>query len=103
MLEITKSASEKLTEYLQDREVKAIRIFLNSGGWGGPSLAMALDEPRDTDDVFDINGFKYIVDKEFMKAAEPIKVDFSGFEFQFDCGIEFGEACTACPTSNACG
>ena len=32
MLEITKPASEKLTEYLQNREVKAIRIFLNSGG-----------------------------------------------------------------------
>ena len=64
---------------------------------------MALDEPRDTDIVFDIDGFKYIVDKEFMKEAEPIKVDFAGFGFQFDCAIEFEEGCTACPTSAACG
>ncbi|UCD90477.1 MAG: hypothetical protein JSW04_03280 [Desulfobacterales bacterium] len=63
---------------------------------------MALDEPRDTDDIFDIDGFQYIVDKEFMKAAEPIKVDFSGFGFQFDCGIDFGDVCSACPTSSAC-
>ena len=103
MLEITKSATDKIVEYLKDWEVKPIRIFLNAGGWGGPSLAMALDEPRDTDIVFDIDGFKYIVDKEFMKEAESIKVDFSGFGFQFDCAIEFGEGCTACPTSAACG
>jgi hypothetical protein len=64
---------------------------------------MALDEPRDTDMVFDIDGFKYIVDKEFMKEAEPIKVDFVGFGFKFDCAIEFEEGCTACPTSTACG
>jgi Fe-S cluster assembly iron-binding protein IscA len=32
MLEVTKSATDKIAEYLQDREVKPIRIFLNSGG-----------------------------------------------------------------------
>ena len=103
MLEVTKSATEKISEYLKDREVTPIRIFLNAGGWGGPSLAMVLDEQKDTDNVFDIDGFKFIVDKEFMKEAEPIKVDFTGFGFQFDCSLEFEEGCTACPTSSACG
>jgi len=32
MLEITKSAKDKIAEYLQEREVTAIRIFLNAGG-----------------------------------------------------------------------
>ncbi|MBW2407373.1 MAG: hypothetical protein JRE92_04125 [Deltaproteobacteria bacterium] len=64
---------------------------------------MALDEPKDTDDVFDINGLRFIVDKDFLREAEPIKVDFSGFGFQFDCSLEFEEGCTACPTSRACG
>jgi Fe-S cluster assembly iron-binding protein IscA len=32
MLEITKSATEKIAEYLEGREVKPIRIFLNEGG-----------------------------------------------------------------------
>ena len=103
MLKVTKKATDKIAEYLQDREVKPIRIFLNSGGWGGPSLALVLDEPKDTDDVFDIDGFQFIVDKEFLREAEPIKVDFSHFGFQFDCAIEFQEGCTACPTSSACG
>ena len=64
---------------------------------------MALDEPKDTDNVFDIDGFQFIVDKDFLREAEPIKVDFSGFGFQFDCGIAFEEGCSACSTSGTCG
>lgn len=103
MLEITKSATDKIAEYLKDREVTPIRIFLLSGGCGLPSLALDLDEPKDTDHVFEIDGFQFIVDKEFMKEAEPIKVDFTGFGFQFDCSLEFEEGCSGCPSSSACG
>ena len=102
MLEVTKSATEKIAEYFKDREISHIRIFLNAGGCGLPSLAMDLDEPKDTDDVFDIDGFTFIVDKEFMKEAEPIKVDFTRSGFQFDCAIEFEEGCSACATSSSC-
>jgi len=102
MLEITKSATDKIAEYFKDREVTPIRIFLNSGGCGSPSLAMALDESKDTDHVFDIDGFQFIVDKELLREAEPIKVDFSHLWFHFDCAIEFEEGCSACPSSSAC-
>lgn len=37
---------------------------------------MVLDEPRDTDDVFEVSGFTYLVDKELIKRAEEINVDF---------------------------
>jgi Fe-S cluster assembly iron-binding protein IscA len=32
MLEVTKSATDKIAEYLKDRKVTPIRIFLNAGG-----------------------------------------------------------------------
>jgi len=54
---------------------------------------MALDGRRDTDDVYDIDGFKFIVDKGLMKEADPIKLDFSHFGFQFDCSLKFEETC----------
>ncbi len=98
MLEATKSATEKIAEYFKDREIEPIRIFLSAGGCGLPSLAMDLDEPKDSDDVFDIDGFKFIIDKEFMKEAEPIKVDYTRSGFQFYCSLEFEEGCTGCPT-----
>ena len=64
---------------------------------------MALDELKDTDNAFDIDGLKFIIDKNLMKEAAPIKVDFSGFGFKFDCGMDFDDACSACATSSACG
>jgi Fe-S cluster assembly iron-binding protein IscA len=66
---------------------------------------MALDEPKATDDVFDIDGFQYIVDKDFMEKAKPIKVDFSEMGFKLDSGIDFGSGsgCSGCGTTNTCG
>jgi len=32
MLEVTKSATDEIAEYFKGKEVKPIRIFLNSGG-----------------------------------------------------------------------
>jgi Fe-S cluster assembly iron-binding protein IscA len=37
---------------------------------------MALDEPKDDDSVFDVNGFQFIMEKEFYEKAQPVKVDF---------------------------
>jgi Fe-S cluster assembly iron-binding protein IscA len=66
---------------------------------------MALDEPKATDDTFDIDGFQYIVDKDFLEKAKPIKVDFSEIGFKLDCGIDFGSesSCSGCGTANTCG
>ena len=63
---------------------------------------MALDEPKETDEVFEIDGFKYIVDKAFMEKARPIKVDFAVYGFKLDCGIDFGSGCGSCSTEGSC-
>ncbi len=64
---------------------------------------MALDEPKDTDNVFDIDGFQYIVDKDFMEKAKFIKVDFSEMGFKLDSDIDFGAGCSGCGTTSTCG
>ncbi|MGW8326101.1 MAG: hypothetical protein ACWGNI_10325 [Desulfobacterales bacterium] len=33
MLEITKSAIEKISEYFKDKPLKPVRILLHGGGW----------------------------------------------------------------------
>ena len=57
---------------------------------------MALDEPKEEDEVYDIDGFKYVVNKDFLEKVKPIKVDFSPIGFKNDCGYEFGSNCGAC-------
>jgi iron-sulfur cluster assembly protein len=63
---------------------------------------MALDEPKASDEVYEVDGFKYIVDKTFMEKAKPIKVDFAMYGFKLDCGIDFGSGCGSCSTEGSC-
>jgi hypothetical protein len=64
---------------------------------------MALDEPKDSDDLFDVKGHKFVVDKVFMEKAQTIKIDFNGMGFSLDSGMELGQggACGGC--AGSCG
>jgi iron-sulfur cluster assembly protein len=51
---------------------------------------MALDEPNDTDQKFDVDGYQYVVNKDFLERVQPIKVDFHMYGFKLDCNLQFG-------------
>lgn len=38
---------------------------------------MALDESKETDEQFDVDGIIYVVDKELIEAVKPIHIDFT--------------------------
>ena len=65
---------------------------------------MALDEPRKTDDTYNVKGFQFVVDKDFMKQAKLIKVDFTGMGFHLDSQIDLGgsDECGSCSTKGSC-
>jgi iron-sulfur cluster assembly protein len=46
---------------------------------------MALDEPKEEDQVFQLHGLTYVVDTNLMDQASPIKVDFR--EEGYQCGF----------------
>ena len=102
MLEVSAAATAQLAEYFKDREISPVRIFLNDGGWGGPSLAMALDEPKNTDNNCDIDGFKYIVDKNFMEQVDSINIDFNNYGFKITSGADLGSGCSGCGSAGSC-
>jgi Fe-S cluster assembly iron-binding protein IscA len=68
---------------------------------------MALDEPKESDNTYEIDGFKYIIDKDFLEKAQPIKVDFAEYGFKISSGIDFSAfsnaGCSGCGTSSNCG
>lgn len=68
---------------------------------------MALDEPKDSDQVFDIDGFQYLMNKDFLEKVKPVKVDFIVNGFKLDCGIDFhaqsgSGSCSGCGTTSNC-
>jgi iron-sulfur cluster assembly protein len=62
---------------------------------------MALDEPKETDNVFNVNGFQFILDKDFYEKVKPVKVDFMGYGFRISSSLEFGKA--AAGSCGSCG
>lgn len=63
---------------------------------------MALDEPNDKDQEFEIDGYKYIVEKDFLNQAQPIKVDFHMYGFKLESGMDFGSGCSSCGSGGSC-
>jgi len=65
-------------------------------------LAMALDEPKDSDEAYEVGGYKYIADKGFMEKAKPVKIDFSEYGFKLSSNINFDSSCSSCSTTDSC-
>ena len=102
MFTVSDNASEAIRNFLKDKnQDAAIRITM-SIGWSGPSLGMALDEPKNEDEIFEEKGIKFIVDKDLFIQAKPINIDFidtpngSGFKLTSSLSSEAGEGCGSC-------
>ena len=58
---------------------------------------MALDEPRDNDQVFDDRGLSYVIEKDLYNQVKPIKVDFvnspMGSGFNIASNMAMGASC----------
>ena len=65
---------------------------------------MALDEPKEDDEVLKDNGITYVVNKELLDQVKPINVDFvesaygSGFSItsSLNKGGSCGSSCSTC-------
>ncbi len=103
MFQVTEVAQKEIADYFKDKEVKPIRVFLNEGGCGGPSMAMALDDIKDTDKVYKFGDFQYIIDQTFMEKAGPVTVDFKSMGFAISANIELSSGCGCCSSKGSCG
>ncbi len=64
---------------------------------------MALDEPKENDEVFEVGGHKYVIEKELLAQATPITVDFNEMGFKIDASLDMGEsACGGCSSAGSC-
>lgn len=65
---------------------------------------MALDEPNDNDEVIELNGFKFVVEKDLLEKANPISIDLSYMGFTVDSALQLGGgSCSTSCGSGGCG
>lgn len=102
MIKVSESAQEQVKAYFDRKAVQPVRIFVSSGGCGGPSLAMALDEVKDNDAVFTYGDIDYIMEKTLLSQAQPVTVDYSGMGFRLDSSLELGGGCGSCSSTGSC-
>ncbi|TIH17340.1 hypothetical protein D0S45_06685 [Marinifilum sp. JC120] len=63
---------------------------------------MALDESKDNDESFEVEGFTFLLDKDLNEQGSPFRVDLSYTGFVIDSKIELGAGeCGSC--SGSCG
>jgi iron-sulfur cluster assembly protein len=90
MVQLTDIAAEKVAEFMSGQgaegEVVGLRVGVKGGGCSGFQYALALDEKREDDHVFEISGIRVLVDPASMQYVDGSTVDFtesfmgSGFE-----------------------
>ncbi len=98
MIEVTPRATQLVAKHFKNSKRTPIRIFVKMGGCGIRSLGIMLEEPTVTDQVFDIDGFTYIVDKKLFRTILPVKVDADSICFRLSGnGFYPPTGCGTCP------
>lgn len=103
MFELTDGAFKELTAFFEGKEKAVVRVYLAAGGCSGPRLAMALDEQRDSDAVFEEKGFKFCMEKDLYEKTGGVTVDagYMGFVIESVNPLSSGSACGSC--CSGCG
>src|SRR5947208_6975718 len=93
MVQLTDIAAEKVRDFISSQGAEpendvGLRVGVRGGGCSGFQYALALDEKKDDDHVFDAAGIRVIVDPASLRYVDGSTVDYtesmmgSGFEVQ---------------------
>lgn len=97
MIEVTSRAMLLLKDFFGGKKIKPVRIFVKLGGCGIRSFGVALEKIKKTDEVFNVNGFIFIVDKKLWEQVKPIKIDADKISFRISgSGIQPNSGCGTC-------
>jgi Fe-S cluster assembly iron-binding protein IscA len=106
MFDLKPAAKLQLDSHFNGKEAEPIRIYLASG-CGGARLGLALDEKKPGDQVFEVEGYSFLMEEALFEEAKPVTVDFDqqmGFAVQSSMKFpEGGGGCSSCGCGGSCG
>jgi iron-sulfur cluster assembly protein len=77
MVTLTTIAAEKVRGFLEGQQTAGLRVGVRGGGCSGFQYALALDEPKSEDRIFDVDGIKVIVDEASLHYVDGSEVDYT--------------------------
>jgi iron-sulfur cluster assembly accessory protein len=78
-ISLTDKAAAKIAELLgsqEGAESQALRVAVRGGGCSGFQYALAFDQAKDDDHVFEVDGVSVVVDKVSMQFVFGSEVDY---------------------------
>jgi len=77
MFQVTASANEVVKGIMAEKGLDApLRVTLSGGGCGGPSLGLVVDEAKESDHKYEVDGVTYLVDKDLSSETGEIRLDY---------------------------
>ncbi len=80
MITLTDKGAEKVREFLSSQnavaETAGLRVGVRGGGCSGFQYALAFDEQRDGDSVFEDKGIRLLVDTPSLPYVQGSTIDF---------------------------
>ena len=80
MVQLTDIAAEKVKDFLSSQQADAavgLRVGVRGGGCSGFQYALALDEQRADDHVFETSGIRVLVDPASLRYVDGSTVDYT--------------------------
>jgi len=99
MFEVSVQAQQELKAFFADRDVQPLRVFLKTNTCGGPRLVVGVDEQRDGDEIFVVDGLTYVIERGFFDEIKPVAVDFQDKSFTVNAAVSFGDGCSGCDST----
>lgn len=96
-LSVTARATKLIASFFKDKKKKPVRIFVQLGGCGIRNFGVALENPKPSDRVYEIDGYTYVINKKLLRFVQPITFDSDGVGFRISgSGIYPSQGCGAC-------
>jgi iron-sulfur cluster assembly protein len=79
MVTLTDTATSKIKELLNgqaDDEAAGLRLAVRGGGCSGFQYALAFDQQRDGDQIYEVNEVRVLIDAQSLPFVDGSEVDF---------------------------
>ena len=80
MITLSEKGAEKVHEFLASQgdqsELAGLRVGVRGGGCSGFQYALAFDQQRDGDEVFEDHGIRLLVDRQSLPYVSGSTIDF---------------------------
>ncbi len=103
MFSVSQEASARAASFFSGRRIQPVRIYVSTDG-ECKRFALALDQKRAGDAVYEIDGVTWLINAEFLRKAQPVRVDCGAEGFEITAAIDPNAgACATCKAAGKCG